>query len=64
MTCGEGVLKACVRVCARACVLSSFSCVQLFVTLWIVAHQVPLSMGILQEKIPEWVTLPSSRASS
>ena len=64
MACGEGVLKAWVRVGARVCVLSSFSCVQLFVTLWTVAHQVPLSMGILQEKILEWVTLPSSRASS
>ena len=26
-------------------VLSCFSCVQLFVTLWTVAHQAPLSMG-------------------
>ena len=27
------------------CVLKSFSCVQLFVTPWTVAHQAPLSMG-------------------
>ena len=27
------------------CVLSCFSCVQLFVTLWAVARQAPLSMG-------------------
>ena len=30
------------------------SCVQLSVTLWTVAHQAPLSMGILQAKILEW----------
>ena len=29
----------------RLCVLSCFSCVQLFVTLWTVAHQAPLSMA-------------------
>ena len=29
----------------RACVLSCFSRVQLFATLWIMAHEVPLSMG-------------------
>ena len=32
------------RVYVCACVLSCFSCVQLFVTLWTVAHQAPLSM--------------------
>ena len=49
---------------ARACVLSRFSCVQLFVTLWTVAHQSPLSMGILQAWILECVAMPSSRGSS
>ena len=29
----------------RACVLSGFSSIQLFVTLWAVAHQVPLFMN-------------------
>ena len=29
-----------------------------------VVHQVPLSMGILQARIPEWVALPFSRGSS
>ena len=29
-----------------------------------VAHQVPLSMGILQARILEWVAMPSSRGSS
>ena len=29
----------------RWCVLSRFSCVQLFATLWTLAHEAPLSMG-------------------
>ena len=32
-----------------------------FVTPWTVAHQAPLSMGILQARILEWVAMPSSR---
>ena len=28
------------------------------------AHQAPLSMGILKAKILEWVAIPSSRVSS
>ena len=35
--------------------------VQLFVTPWSVARQAPLSMGILQVGILEWVAIPSSR---
>ena len=35
------------------CFAQSFSCVRLFVTSWIRAHQAPLSMGILQAKILE-----------
>ena len=35
-----------------------------FATLWTVAHQAPLSMRILQERILEWVAIPSSRGSS
>ena len=31
----------------HACMLSRFIHVQLFVTLWTVAHEAPLSMGIL-----------------
>ena len=38
--------------------LSCFSCVQLFVTPWTAAHQAPLSMGILQARILEWVVSP------
>ena len=37
----------CVCVCVCVCVLSRFSHVQLFATLWTVAHQVPLYSGIL-----------------
>ena len=33
-------------------------------TPWTVAHQAPLSMGILQARILEWVARPSSRGSS
>ena len=44
--------------------LICFSCVQLFVNLGIIAHQAPLTMGILQARILEWVAMPSSRGSS
>ena len=39
----------------RARMLSRFSSIQLFVTLWTVACQAPLSMRILQARILEWV---------
>ena len=48
----------CVCVCARSC-----HCVRLFTTPWTVAHQAPLSMGILQARILEWVAFSSSRGS-
>ena len=32
-------------------------------TLWILACQTPLSMGILQASIVKWVAMPSSRGS-
>ena len=44
--------------------VKSISLVQLFVTPWTVAHQTPLSMGILQARILEYVAMPSSRVSS
>ena len=44
--------------CIGECVLSCFSRVQLFATPWIVAHQAPLSMGILQARILELPCLP------
>ena len=40
----------------------ALSCVQLFVTLWTVAHLAPLIHGIFQ--ILEWVAISSSRGSS
>ena len=40
-----------------ACMLSRFSCVQLFVTLWTVALQAPLSMGFSRQEY--WSRLPS-----
>ena len=36
----------------------------LFGTPWIVALQAPLSMGILQAKVLEWIAMSSSRVSS
>ena len=39
------------------------SCVRLFKTPWTVVRQAPLSMGILQARILEWVSMPSSRGS-
>ena len=32
------------------CMVSCFSCVQLFVTLWTLAHQAPLSMGFSRQE--------------
>ena len=40
---------------------------QFFLTLvtpWMVAHQAPLPMGILQARILKWLAMPSSRESS
>ena len=45
------------------CMPSHFNSVQLFVTQWTVAHQAPLSMGILQPRILEQVAMPSCRDS-
>ena len=46
------------------CCAGSLSRVQFFVIPWIAAHQAPLSMGIIQARILEWVAMPSSRESS
>ena len=43
---------------------SSLSCVRLLAAPWAVACQPPLSMGILQARILEWVAMPSSGGSS
>ena len=38
--------------------------VQLFATLWTIAHQAPLSRGILQARMLGWVAISLSRGSS
>ena len=45
-----------VRVYMLVCVLNPFSRVQLFVTLWTVAHQAPPSMGFSRQEY--WSGLP------
>ena len=42
----------------HACMLSRFSCVQPFVTLWTVARQAPLSLGFSRQEY--WIGLPCS----
>ena len=44
--------------------VKSLSWVQLFETLWTTAHQAPMSMGILQARMQEWVAISFSRGSS
>ena len=47
------------HVCVHACVLSSFSRVQLFATQWTIAHQSPLSMEFSkQEYCSGWPCSP------
>ena len=46
------------------CCAESLSHVRLFATPWTVAHQAPLSMGILQARILDWVAIFSSTVSS
>ena len=46
------------------CWAEVLSHVWLFASPWTVARQAPLSMGILQARILEWVAMPSSRGSS
>ena len=51
----------CMCVYSCVCVLS---CVQLFLNPWTVAHQAPLSIGIFQARMLEWVSVSYSRVSS
>ena len=44
-----------------ACLLSHFSHVRFFATLWIVTFQAPLSLAILHARILGWVAISSSR---
>ena len=46
------------------CMLSRYSCVRLFVNLWTYGLPGSSIHGILQLKIMEWITMPSSRGSS
>ena len=46
------------------CCAESLSHVWLFANPWAVAHQAPLSMGILQARILDWVAIFSSTVSS
>ena len=48
----------------RACTLSHFSHVRLFMTVWTHSPPGPSVHGILQARILEWVAMPSSRGSS
>ena len=43
-------------LCERACMLSLFSCVQLFAILWTAAHQAPLSVEFSWQE--HWSGLP------
>ena len=47
--------------CFFACMLSSFSCVQLCVTLWTAAHQAPLSIGFSRQEYWSGLPCPSPR---
>ena len=48
----------------NSCAVLSRCHVRLFVTPWTLAHQAPLSMGILQARILEWVAILFARGSS
>ena len=48
----------------RAWVLSHFSPVWLFVTLWTVVHQIPLSLGFSKQEYQSGLLCPPSRGSS
>ena len=48
----------------RESVTFILSCVQVFLTPWAVAYQVPLSMEFSRKRILEWVAIPFSRGSS
>ena len=43
----------------HVCLLSHFSCAQLFATLWTVALQAPVSMGFSRQRILQRLSFPS-----
>ena len=53
-------LREVIYVCVCVHVLSSFSCVWLFVTIWTVAHQGPLSMGFFRQEYWNGLLCPPS----
>ena len=59
--CLSNLIPVSVCVCVCVCMCYSLSC---FVTPRAIAHQAPLSMGILHTRILKWVAMPSSRGSS
>ena len=48
--CGSLHLGPGAQPCLLLCALSCFSPVQLFATLWTIAHQAPLSMGFSRQE--------------
>ena len=58
--CGLWICKIKMYLHTVLCLVS----VRLFATPWSITHQAPLSMGILQARILEWIAMPSSRGSS
>ena len=62
-TCVCVCVCVCVRLCVRVCV-QALSCVWLLTTPQTVARQAPLSMGLSQAGILEWVAFSSSRGFS
>ena len=66
---GTGKLRPRACRCSAHCLVfckcaKSLQWCLIWVTLWTVAHQVPLFTGILQARILEWVVMPFSRGSS
>ena len=47
-------------MCVCACMVSHFSCIRFFVTLWTVAHQAPLSMGFSRQEYCSGLPCPPS----
>ena len=60
----EGVFIPALDLPIFACIKSHFTCVQLFVTPWTVAHQAPLSLGFSRWEYWSGVAMPSSREPS
>ena len=63
MSMGLGRLWELVMDREAVVLLSRFSYIQLFMTLWTIACQAPVH-GILQARILEWVAISSSKGSS